>query len=220
MSTRRLHLVEVNPNLIVCHPGDSQLATKWDKAVVLPDLIKYVSASRIVKGTPSVLIDNNTISALSGIPFVTAAKKATPPLESIICSTESPLANLTDLGLRTWSPSELLDRNEEKWPFVACEMLFFEESVESGLQNCICGRIEDVFRSRTDKDGQRLAGSLIQSFEWLGLGDVLQWKWLSIDQEGKFLQRLSEEVSEISNQIAPIRSCNGIRLNSSTSKRQ
>ncbi|HEV2798901.1 MAG TPA: hypothetical protein VGW12_00290 [Pyrinomonadaceae bacterium] len=185
--------------------------TAWDQKVVEDDLIEYVSHSRLIKATPVVEVINGTLTLVSGLPFVSAARLASPPLEKIVCKIEADEKTIKRLGVELVTPTELLHEYPVDERYRSIEMLAFMQDVSEEKKRVMV-RNFDEFIQQVSATPELYGGNYrsLSKFEWSPDNMKVVWSWEKTDQDGTHLLNFITLLEKINDRVAPIRSWNGI----------
>ncbi len=211
MSTSTLPLlVRVDPRAVAVDPSLLQ-PTAWDWKVVTDDLKQYVSRTRLVKATPRLWLRDGRLFVLSGLPFLTAARDAVPPLSEVVCEVAGKLHEVQQANLQVVSVTSLLDA----MPPIYCstEMLFFRRPLNAEEQQAVRVAIAGFFQEATSPEWKY--GGQYRRMEdqgWNEAHDIITWTWEHSESEGHDMIRLLQVLRNIDSNIAPIRSYNGFSL--------
>lgn len=205
----RRTFIRVSPDRIVITPQYLR-PSHWDTMAVLADLVDYVSRSRLINGCPELVLVDGILYVESGEPFVHAARKATPPIEELLCGCAADEALLRALGIRPLSASALLDEVPASQPFKAWEMLFFLRPVPIETREAIQGKIEAFFQRVQANPEWGGDYQDLGDFEWNDAADRLTWEWVHSETEGRHVIALMQLIADIHETNARVRSRNGI----------
>lgn len=176
--------------------------TTWDSLVVEDDLRHFISESRRIACTPEVSLRCGQVVALNGVPFIRAAKAATPPLESIVCMSSDPKMH-DDPRAALANAAELLERDEKQGDFL--NVLYFRRRLNAGEIVSVSDAIQQSL-SEWAGPGPKTVGHAV-----LVGRSIVTWRMPASVPEDRRVQRLSNEIRAISREIGTT-SWNGINM--------
>lgn len=205
----RSHLIRVNPMQITVQEALLQ-PTWWDNRAVEDDLVKYVSLTRLIPGTPTLHISEGKLVIINGLPFLHAAQQAKPSLDEIICRVDTDDKTFRYFDLKEVKASELLDRYPANEVYKAVEMVAFTRSLDQNEQELVEKSISGFFREMKENPTYGGEYRSIEGFRWEDENTRVIWRWERCAEEGKHTVYLVETLKEIDTKITFIKSWNGL----------
>lgn len=203
-------LARINPMRVILE-SKSVLASDWDTKVVAEDLAEYVRLSRLIKATPVVRLIDGVLKVVSGEPFLRAAQEADPPLEEVVCMVEADERTVQSLGLKTVSPSELLDEYPSDDTYDALEILAFTRVLNVAERKLVETRIAAFFKEMNAHPSSYGGNyTSISPFEWDQFQNRVRWTWKRNDQFGSHSFLFLDLLRDLDQNVAPLRSWNGM----------
>lgn len=167
------------------------------------DLDKYVDMSRVVNGTPTIVVIQDSAGIIDGWPFVLAAQRAVPPIRDVICATLSNECELRRIGARYANVHELLA--EAELPRAAITLITFSRRPSSVAAKSIEELVYKLIDVEVVQSTQRVFGE--PTIDWLDDDRrlaVTHWR-----DDSEQIAILLHTLECAINNISPVASVNG-----------
>lgn len=204
------HILRVDSRLIKVDPGHLNPSPR-DAHVVVSDLAEYFSRVGYVPcGLLEVIVVDDDLYAVRGLPFLQAAQLAQPPVDEIVCILRDSCEDVQRLGLTKTTTSDIVGGDEI---IDRREIIFFAVQVSDLQRKQITQQITSFFH-RVTTSPEFFGGDYkdLRQLCWENDGLRLSWKWKRSQSGLRHLHEFYRVLWAINDHVAMIQSWNGLSL--------